>query len=72
MPQITLTEEQEKVIAAAAEPTLIRNALGSVVGVIAPPWGVDDIQEAKRRLASAEPRHTTAEVLARLGASELP
>jgi hypothetical protein len=63
MPQIILTEEQARVVAAAAEPVLVRDGRGKLVGVIPPPWSEADIAEAQRRRESDEPRHTTAQVL---------
>jgi hypothetical protein len=66
MPQIVLTDEQAKIFATAAEPVLIRDAGGKLLGFLPPPWSDADIEEAKRRLASPGPRRTTAEVLERL------
>jgi len=70
MLEIVLTEEQSKVIASALKPVQVRTSTGTVVGMIAPAWTEEDIAEAKRRLASDQPRRTTAEVLAYLRSLE--
>lgn len=63
MPEIVLTDEQEKVVAGTLKPLQVRDAKGNVLGHFNPIWTEEDIAEAKRRLASDEPRYTTAQVL---------
>ena len=63
MTQLILTEEQTQVAAAALQPLPVRDTKGNVVGTFSPIWTAEDIAEAKRRLGSAEPRYTTAQVL---------
>ena len=66
MPHITLTEEQARIIAAATEPVILRDGQGEMIGVIPHPWSEAELTEAKRRLGSTAPRHTTAEVIEHL------
>jgi hypothetical protein len=66
MPHIVLNEEQAKIVATALEPVQLRDAKGYVLRTIPPIWTEEDIAEAKKRLASDEPRYTTAQVLAYL------
>jgi hypothetical protein len=66
MIQIVLTDEQAKVVAAALEEVSVCDAGGNVLGFLSPVWTEEDVAEAKRRLASNQPRLTTAEVLAHL------
>jgi hypothetical protein len=63
MLQIVLTDEQAKVVATALKPVQVRDGQGNALGWINPVWTEEDIAEAKRRLASDEPRYTTAQVL---------
>jgi hypothetical protein len=63
MSEIVLTPEQAKVVTAALQPVLVRDGNGQVLGSIAPVWTQEDIEEAKSRLSSEEPRYTTAQVL---------
>jgi hypothetical protein len=65
---ITLTEEQARVVISSPQPVEIRDPAGNVLAVIEPIWLPDDIDEAKRRLASGEPSLTTAQLLAALRA----
>jgi hypothetical protein len=66
MPQITLTEEQAQVVVASLQPVRVCDTDGKVLAVIPPIWSAEDIAEAKRRLASTEPRYSTSQVLAYL------
>ena len=70
MLQIVLTDEQAKVVASALKPVQVCDSRGNVLGRIDPIWTEEDIAEAKRRLASDEPRYTTAQVLEHLRSLE--
>jgi hypothetical protein len=70
MPHIVLSEEQAKVVASALQPIQVRDAKGTVLGVIPSIWTEGDIAEAKRRLASNGPWYTTEQVLAHLRSLE--
>jgi hypothetical protein len=70
MPHIVLSEEQAKVVASALQPIQVRDAKGTVLGVIPSIWTEEDIAEAKRRLASNGPWYTTEQVLAHLRSLE--
>ena len=63
MPQIVLSEDQARVIVSALEPVQVCGPDGKVLGSISPFWTAEDIAEARRRLASDQPRYTTAQVL---------
>ncbi len=68
MPQIVLTDEQAEVVSTALKPVQVCDAQGNLLAVIQPTWTEEDIAEAKRRLASDQPRYTTAQVLEHLRA----
>lgn len=68
MLQITLTDEQTQIVAKATTPVHVCDPAGNTLTIIQPVWTEADIAEAKRRLASDEPRYTTAEVLDHLRA----
>jgi hypothetical protein len=72
MEHITLTDEQLAVLAQARDPVAIQDAQGNVRGYITTVIGGDELAEAKRVLASREPRYTTAQVLAGLRARSGP
>jgi hypothetical protein len=72
MPELILTEEQARVVAEALAPVRVRDGRGNVLGTIAPIWTEEDIADARRRLASAEPRYSTAQVLEYLRSLEKP
>jgi hypothetical protein len=57
MPQIMLTEEQERMYQSASEPVRVCNRQGQVLGQLWPPVPNEAqiIAEAKRRLASGKP-----------------
>jgi hypothetical protein len=67
MLEIVLNPEQAKVVASSLQPVQVRDERGNVLGVIAPAWTEEEIADAKRRLASGEPRLTLAQVLQHLG-----
>ena len=72
MVQIVLTDEQAQVVASALEPVQVCDSRGNVLGRIDPVWTEDDIADARRRLASDEPRYTTAQVLEYLRSATHP
>jgi hypothetical protein len=51
-------------------PVLVRDPNGAVLGSLAPIWTAEDVADAKRRLASGEPRYTIAQVLKHLRSLE--
>jgi hypothetical protein len=64
MPEIILTQEQTEVVAQARDTVQVRDPKGNVLGYIEPPdFMPEEIAEAKRALASNQPRFTTAQVL---------
>src|SRR5262249_28235353 len=63
MDHIVLNDEQAQLVATALKPVQVRDVKGNVLGYIPPVWTEEDIADAKRRLASEEPRYTTAQVL---------
>jgi hypothetical protein len=63
MNQIVLTDEQAKAVASTLKPIPVRDSKGALLGTFTPIWTEEDIADAKRRLASDEPRYTTAQVL---------
>jgi hypothetical protein len=69
MTQITLTSDQSQIFASATDGVVFCDASGNVIARV-PPLISDEeaeiIAEAKRRLASDQPRIPSAEVLARL------
>jgi hypothetical protein len=68
MSHITLTEEQSQVIEQAQGPVEVRNHRGHIIAQIEPYDEAALIAEAKRRLASDQPRYPAAQVEARLRA----
>lgn len=68
MTRIVLSDEQAKAVQAAADAVEIRDARGNFLGYMFPPPSNAQIAEAKRRLESAGPWHTTKEVMDRLEA----
>ncbi len=63
MSQIILTDEQAKAVVSTLKPMQVRDSKGILLGTFTPVWTEEDIADAKRRLASDEPRYTTAQVL---------
>lgn len=67
MVQLVLTDEQLRVLAEAGYSLPIVDANGRLVGMASPPpLTPEEIAEAKRRLASDQPRYTTEEMLREL------
>ena len=66
MVQIVATEDQAKLLSQASESVEIVDVNGHRLGYFARPFTDDDIKIAKERLASNEPRQTTAQVLQHL------
>jgi hypothetical protein len=67
MPEIVLTEEQVRVLAAAETVVVVRGPGGETIGVLDPKEAAI-IAEAKRRLASPGSRYSGTAVLATLDA----
>jgi hypothetical protein len=72
MPDLILTEEQARLVTETLGTLRVRDHQGNVLGTLAPTWTEEDIADARRRLASAEPRYTTAQVLEYLRSLEKP
>ena len=72
MTDLILTEEQTRLVTEAPGTLRVRDHRGNVLGTLAPTWTEEDIADARRRLASAEPRYTTAQVLEYLRSLEKP
>ena len=68
MTQLFLTEEQARIVAQAPGAVEVRDPKGNVVGRLTPPYSAADIAEAKRRLATDQPRYPAEQVHARLEA----
>jgi hypothetical protein len=73
MTEITLTDDQAHAITMATGNVVFRDASGNVIARIPPrisdeEWEI--IAQSKRRLASGQRRHSTAEVLRRLDSLE--
>ena len=66
MTQIVLPREQADIVARAIEPIQVCDPNGELIGYIDPVWTREDIDEAKRRIASNQPRYTTAQVMEHL------
>jgi hypothetical protein len=73
MTEIILTNDQSQQFAKATDGVIFCDAAGNVI-VRVPPVRTDNealiLTEAKRRLASDQPRYASADVLARLGRRE--
>jgi hypothetical protein len=64
MPEIVLTQEQTDVVAQTHDAVRVRDPKGNILGYLEPPdFTTEEIAEAKRALASNQPRYTTAQVL---------
>ncbi len=63
MPHIVLNDDQARVVTAALQPVQIRDSKGNILGIIPPIWSEQDIADAKKRLASNEPRYSMQQVL---------
>lgn len=70
MTEVVVDDALAQTIAtAAAGPIQLRDRLGRYLGrIVRDPVTAADIAEARRRLASDQPRYSTAEVLAHLDA----
>ena len=68
MPDLILTEEQAKIVAASFDFVIVRDAGGTVVGHIEPKLTPLQIAELKRRAASPGPWYRSDQVQARLRA----
>lgn len=68
MPEITLTEDQARVVAAALQPVQVRDPAGQVIAVIPPLWTEEEIREIDRRWQEKQFSDccTTAELRERL------
>ena len=67
---IVLNEEQARVIAEARDGVELRDNSGRHLGFVSHGVTQEEIDEAKRRAASDEPRYTTDEVLEHLRSLE--
>jgi hypothetical protein len=63
MTPLVLTDEQTKVATSTLRPWQVHDNHGNLVGTFSPICTEADIAEAKSRLASSEPRYTTAQVV---------
>ena len=63
MVQVVATADQAKLFAEAGGSVEIVDASGKRLGYFARPFTDEDVRIAKERLASDEPRYTTAEVM---------
>jgi hypothetical protein len=71
MKHLVLNDEQMKVLAEAQRQIEVRDSDGRLVGYLQfVGFTVAEIEDAKRRLASDEPRYTTEQVLAHLRSLE--
>ncbi|MBI1904440.1 MAG: hypothetical protein HYS13_25370 [Planctomycetia bacterium] len=70
MPHIVVDDEQAKTISESTGYVEIRDQRGRRLGYVAPGFTEDEIAEAKRRLASDDPRYTTQQVLTHLRSLE--
>ena len=66
MSHITVDDAQARIIAESAGRIEIRDRSGRHLGYVAHEFTDEDIAIAKERIASAEPRYTTNQVLSRL------
>ena len=71
MQQIILSDEQMKILSEAHGQVEVRDSGGHLVGFLHfVGFTAAEIEDAKRRLASDEPRYTTEQVLAHLRSLE--
>ena len=66
MRELVLDDEQATVVCGSTEEVLVRDRRGMLLGHLRPalaPADAAHIEEAKRRLASNQPRYTTAQVI---------
>lgn len=70
MSELILNDEQAQAIRNAPGQVTLRDSAGNYLGFVARDFTSEDVAEAKRRLASDEPRMTTQEVLKYLDSLE--
>jgi len=70
MPHIVLDDQQAQIVSEITGYVEIRDRRGRHLGFVAHDFTDAEIQEAKRRAASNEPRYTTAQVLQHLESLE--
>jgi hypothetical protein len=73
MTEIILTQDQSQQIARATDGVVFCNPSGQVIVRVPPVYTAEEaaiVAEAKRRLASDQPRRASVDVLARLGRRE--
>ena len=63
MTQIVLSDDQARAVQAATDAVEIRDQRGNLLGYVSPPPSGVEIAEAKRRLESDGPWHTTEQVM---------
>ena len=66
MPYIIIDDEQARILAESNGQVEVRDRAGQHLGYVSLDFSAEEIAEAKRRLASDEPRYTTREVLEHL------
>jgi hypothetical protein len=69
MSEITLNDDQARILARAEQVVVVRDLRGNVIGHLERTKAQDDsaiVIEAQRRLATDQPRYTTAEVVKHL------
>lgn len=71
MVQIVLTPEQARVLATATNSIEIVDAQGNRLGFFARPFSNQDVENARKRADSDEPRRKTEQVLEHLQSLEL-
>jgi hypothetical protein len=73
MTEILLTPDQSQLFVTATDGVVFRDSSGNVIVRVPPVFSEQEtaiVAEAKRRLASDQPRRPSADVLARLGYRE--
>jgi hypothetical protein len=70
MTQIILSAEQAQAVIAASDAVELRDDQGLLLGYVARPASKGEVAEAKRRLESDGPWHTTEHVLKHLNSLE--
>ncbi len=68
--RIVLSDDRANAVQAATDVVEIRDRHGSLLGYVSPPPGEAEIAEAKRRLESDGPWHTTEQVMDHLKSLE--
>jgi len=63
MTQVVLNQEQSAIVAKSLVPVQVCSPSGEVLGIIEPAVTQEEIAEARRRLASDQPRYRTPEVI---------